>query len=233
MSTPSQAVVCKTCGASDKTFHHVRRMLCVECFNKKAVEYQRNHRNKIKSQTRNVNCKQCGKEFDASIMGRVTLCHECNHAYHVAYKQKDKERHQEYSRRYRARLGDVYRERCVEKRKQSISEMSDKELAEFRQKERDKSARIVAELRRQVFNAYGGFKCACCGEENPLFLSIDHVDNDGAEMRKNGVHGRGGTAFYQWIRKNSFPGGFQVLCMNCNVGKHRNGGVCPHKQQKV
>jgi hypothetical protein len=29
--------------------------------------------------------------------------------------------------------------------------------------------------------------------------------------------------------KNGFPKGFQTLCMNCNWGKYRNGGQCPHK----
>lgn len=66
-----------------------------------------------------------------------------------------------------------------------------------------------------------------------MFLTIDHVANDGAEMRRNGTYGNSGTAFYQWLRKSGFPAGFQVLCMNCNHGKHRNGGVCPHKTVKV
>lgn len=22
---------------------------------------------------------------------------------------------------------------------------------------------------------------------------------------------------------------YQLLCFNCNCGRHRNGGVCPHK----
>jgi hypothetical protein len=22
---------------------------------------------------------------------------------------------------------------------------------------------------------------------------------------------------------------FQVLCFNCNIGRERNGGMCPHK----
>ena len=26
---------------------------------------------------------------------------------------------------------------------------------------------------------------------------------------------------------------FQILCYNCNLGRSRNGGVCPHKQPFV
>jgi hypothetical protein len=29
--------------------------------------------------------------------------------------------------------------------------------------------------------------------------------------------------------KQGFPDGFQTLCFNCNVGKYKNGGVCPHQ----
>lgn len=80
-------------------------------------------------------------------------------------------------------------------------------------------------LRDKVFSHYGK-TCACCGELNPLFLSIDHINNDGAEMRM--VHGVG-VRLYRWLIKNGFPPGFQVLCLNCNIGKARNGGICPHK----
>ena len=33
------------------------------------------------------------------------------------------------------------------------------------------------------------------------------------------------------LRVQGFPDGFQVLCMNCQVGRRDNGGVCPHKQR--
>lgn len=80
-------------------------------------------------------------------------------------------------------------------------------------------------LQDMVIMAYGGYRCACCGEAEPLFLSIDHVNNDGKEHRK----GLRGMRIYKWLIDNHFPPGFQVLCMNCNHGKHRNHGLCPHK----
>ncbi len=78
----------------------------------------------------------------------------------------------------------------------------------------------------EAIMAYGGYVCACCGETEPLFLSIDHINNDGAEHRK-ALKFRGG-ALYNWLKKNGYPEGFQVLCMNCNHGKRRNHNVCPH-----
>lgn len=93
-------------------------------------------------------------------------------------------------------------------------------------------ARAVRRQRRyrhQVFETYGGYKCACCGETEYDFLTIDHVNNDGAEHRKR-LTQKGGM--YRDIVKQGFPAGvYQVLCMNCNWGKRRCG-VCPHQMMK-
>ena len=91
---------------------------------------------------------------------------------------------------------------------------------------REKNIRI----KDAVFKAYGGYKCACCGELEPKFLSLDHINNDGAEFRRRitGKRTGAGNQTYRWIYKNAFPDGFQVLCMNCNHGKRMNNGVCPH-----
>jgi hypothetical protein len=83
-----------------------------------------------------------------------------------------------------------------------------------------------ARLKAQVFLAYGSV-CACCGESDDRFLAMDHIFNDGREHRKS-IGGSG--AFYKWLKKNGFPKDrFQLLCWNCNIGKSRHGGVCPHK----
>ena len=37
--------------------------------------------------------------------------------------------------------------------------------------------------RNKVLIAYGN-KCNCCGEKNIKFLTIDHINNDGAEHKK-------------------------------------------------
>jgi hypothetical protein len=80
-----------------------------------------------------------------------------------------------------------------------------------------------------VYAYYGGYLCVCCGETDPTFLTLDHVDNDGNVARK--VKGYKSARYY-WIWKNHFPERLQVLCYNCNCGRQRNGGICPHKQKK-
>jgi len=78
--------------------------------------------------------------------------------------------------------------------------------------------------RQKCLSAYGR-KCACCGESQERFLTIDHVNGDGAAHRKSI-----GETLYTWLGKHDYPEGFQVLCFNCNCGRQLNGGICPHKE---
>jgi len=79
--------------------------------------------------------------------------------------------------------------------------------------------------RELVFNHYGK-QCACCGEKELKFLSIDHIDGNGEKHRK-----KINRKINIWLVKNNFPKGFQTLCFNCNWGRYRNNGVCPHKDK--
>lgn len=80
-------------------------------------------------------------------------------------------------------------------------------------------------LRDQVFRAYGDC-CACCGETERVFLTLDHIFNDGHMERGKGRGG--GRATYHLVRRLGFPKDrYQLLCRNCNWAKHANG-FCPH-----
>jgi hypothetical protein len=91
-------------------------------------------------------------------------------------------------------------------------------------------ARHRARVKAEVFAAYGGAVCACCGETEYLFLTVDHINNNGWAQRKELGDTGNGHAFKSWLKKNGFPPGYQILCMNCNFGKRMNNGVCPHQQ---
>ncbi len=85
-------------------------------------------------------------------------------------------------------------------------------------------------LRLAVLSHYGGC-CACCGEAEPAFLVIDHINGGGnIHRRELGNAGRG-SAFYQWLRNQNYPSGYRVLCQNCNsaMGLY---GKCPHQDRK-
>lgn len=104
-----------------------------------------------------------------------------------------------------------------------------KAAAQRRTPEQLKEYRIKynAQLRSDVLGAYGD-RCACCGEEEPKFLSIDHIDGGGAAHRRETGVGSG-FHFYLWIRRNDYPDGLQVLCHNCNSAKG-SYGQCPHEE---
>lgn len=76
--------------------------------------------------------------------------------------------------------------------------------------------------------AYGG-SCACCGEVELAFLSLDHINGDGHLHRKEVGYGQ---AVWLDLRRQGFPQeGFRVLCMNCQFGVRRVEG-CPHQRGK-
>lgn len=70
-------------------------------------------------------------------------------------------------------------------------------------------------------------KCVCCGEDKYEFLSIDHIDGNGLKLSRELGYGRGGLM--NWIIRNNYPKGFQILCHNCNFAKGHYG-QCPHKK---
>lgn len=47
-------------------------------------------------------------------------------------------------------------------------------------------------------------------------LTLDHINDNGAKERQKifGKRDRCGTIFYIWIRRQGYPEGYQVLCMN-------------------
>ena len=93
---------------------------------------------------------------------------------------------------------------------------------------RNKSTRKLRPYYKKLAFDHYGNTCACCSENDPLTLQIDHINNDGAAHRGEKEHLKG-AYLCQWLVDNNFPPGFQLLCRNCNFGKYKNKGVCPHK----
>jgi len=88
-------------------------------------------------------------------------------------------------------------------------------------------------LRRKLkFIAMYGKVCACCGQDDPRFLTLDHIKNDGGEHRKK----MSNHQIYCDATSNYQPERYQLLCYNCNMARHFNIGidgigVCPHKDK--
>ena len=91
-------------------------------------------------------------------------------------------------------------------------------------------------LRAEVLAAYG-HACACpnCGEIRAEFLSIDHINGDGAAHRLELGKGNklmGLARTYAWLKQNAFPKDrFRLLCHNCNFARGHYG-YCPHEREQ-
>lgn len=126
---------------------------------------------------------------------------------------KDHKKRLEAQRKYRENNHELMREKArnyIEKNKETI---------------KNKNILKYYELKRWIFEYYG-YECACCGEKNPRFLTIDHVNNDGYKDRNLG------SRIYSTIKREIIEGNdnrFQIYCYNCNCAKRLNKGVCPHK----
>jgi len=83
-----------------------------------------------------------------------------------------------------------------------------------------------SKLKVKIFSHYGS-KCKCCGQSEIDVLTINHINNNGAEHRKE-IKLSCVDKFYYWIIKNNFPDDLQVLCWNCNLGRQFHDGICPH-----
>ncbi len=106
---------------------------------------------------------------------------------------------------------------------------------ENRSKFKEGQQRSIEKTKLEVFSHYskGKPRCACCGEDGMRFLTVDHIDGNGAEHRRTIARGRkvkgmSGSGRVWWLKQNGFPKGFQILCANCNFSKRTNK-YCPHQ----
>lgn len=85
-------------------------------------------------------------------------------------------------------------------------------------------------LKREVIEAYGG-ACDCCGEREPIFLTLDHRDGiiPAAHRYPNGGRVKG-ASLYARVKREGFPDAYRVLCWNCNAA-HGLFGFCPHERR--
>lgn len=66
----------------------------------------------------------------------------------------------------------------------------------------------------------GAMCCGWCKYTDLRALVLDHINDDGAAHRKEaGYTPRSSGNFYEYLRKQGWPPGLQVLCANCNMIK--------------
>ena len=126
-----------------------------------------------------------------------------------------------------------YKKMSAKRRREREPEQRAEESKAYYQANREKILKRQAEKHRQLkwdcIEALGG-KCACCGETALEFLTIDHINGDGASHRRT-ITGRSRASspkIYKDIRNQGYPKDkYRVLCMNCNFS-YGLWGYCPH-----
>lgn len=79
--------------------------------------------------------------------------------------------------------------------------------------------------KKKFIEMYGG-KCVNCDENEKIFLTLDHVDNDGFIDRKKKLSS---YATYRKALEKYNSAKYQLLCYNCNCAKKLNNGkLIPH-----
>ena len=144
--------------------------------------------------------------------------------------QRDPQKHKAAYNRWRQKHLDTERARCRENTRQWLA------LPHNRIRQAITKRRYHTRLMNEFFARFGE-ECLCCGEIEPVFLSLDHVQNDGAKKKRelsgnpSSRYAHRSVSTYQIVldlKRRGWPQEeVQVLCMNCNFAKRRLG-FCPH-----
>src|SRR4051812_35620943 len=174
-------------------------------------------------------CSTCGatKPLD-QFPKQEARCKPCQSAYRKAYYYRDPEKARAKSRAYHDANREAANARFSAYRREKYATDPT-----FRIKRNITTAALARALRLEVFTHYSGGtpECACCGERQDEFLTLDHTNGGGGEHRKQ-PGSRGTIGVFYWLRRNGFPDGYSVLCWNCHMAKDRRGG-CPHEATRA
>jgi len=126
--------------------------------------------------------------------------------YNEAYYLKHRDRIIEYSRTYRKTHADEISWRRGKAHYTYINRLSGME----------KSRLAKVGILSHYSNPQIVPICNNCGEQDIDVLCLDHINGGGSKHSRERR-----STLYNWILKNNYPKGFQVLCANCNTRKAR------------
>jgi len=135
--------------------------------------------------------------------------------YYEAHKEEIKRKARERYKKNRARILNQKNERYTRERDNILTRRRKawKENSEIK-KNHDKYHR---QLKNKCYEILGG-KCVRCGEANHDLLSIDHINEDGAQERKSLTLVKLRSNIVNGVNRENY----QLLCFNCNLKKHLN-----------
>ena len=125
-----------------------------------------------------------------------------------------------YQKEYGKKYYVKNREKLLEGRRKRLSELSPVEKEKDLIRRRARNKKHHTKRKNNLFDLMEN-KCKCCGETNPIYFQIDHVNNDGHLERKNRSRRGPKLTLKKYLEA---PEKFQLLCANCNWAKQQNGG---------
>ncbi len=140
------------------------------------------------------------------VSGFRYICKFCSKQKRSKWFQKNREKSKADNRLYKKQNPDkakLYRDRYFKD-----SDWVDRKNSRLRQSNWERKLRVQAH--------FGG-TCPC-GENEPRFLCVDHINDDGKYHRKEvGIT----AGFYRWLERNNFVSDrpLQLLCHSCNQKK--------------
>jgi len=225
--------VCRECGIeltsenwydSDKKGHYI----CKKCKYKCVKKWQRNNIDKYNQLVRESNHRLRNEVFDA-YGGKCACCGETRKEYltidHVNGGGNKHRREMGFSTStelYRwlrqNNYPDGFQVLCFNcnmgKGACSVCPQSKEFQMLFEEKLKEsRYARYNWNLRLNIIEGYGG-RCELCGEDNPHFLTIDHINGGGSkDIKMLGSWYK----LYKKLQDENYPGdNYRLLCSNCN-----------------
>lgn len=185
-------------------------------------------------------CSTCKKEkpldkfHNNSSMpdGKAYSCKECKNNVRSKIQERYKEKWRDKNPREKTPNKIKECSKCGEKKKyikfNKNSSKKDGLSNQCKNCQNKQAKEYRKRIKKKVIKAYGG-QCECCGITNIGFLTIDHVNDNRKEHIKE-LDTFEGSAFYSKLYELNYPDNYnlRILCYNCNCGRERNGGICPH-----
>ena len=126
--------------------------------------------------------------------------------YYLAHKEEAQEGARKYREEHREGLKQAARDYYLTHKVES--------------KERVTRNRKKRKIEALIHYGNGVLACVRCGFDDIRALTIDHINNNGAEHRRE-LFGRNkpDPRLGSWLRARDYPDGYQTLCMNCQFIK--------------
>jgi hypothetical protein len=198
----------------------VYRTECIDCSREISNEIYRQNKTKPKIVPKTKKCARCHNvkstdEFSKHPSHKDGLSSSCKSCVSVYYQSeimqqcliRQKESGKHYERLAKYRNGHKSE---INQRKRDLRQAT---LESIRKTESDYGYK----RRKKVHEIMGG-KCIRCGETKTERLSIDHINNDGAEERASG-NGIFTKIVGRILKGEEWKHKYQLLCFNCNRKK--------------